>query len=68
MGLTDSSWFGGQQVRSLPSMQPPMYTTCGGCFSYADFIWTATSNPQNYNGAHIRGVERVILKYLHAEQ
>ena len=46
---TNSIWSRGQQVRSLRSMQPLMYTTnlVWSCLNYADFIWTATPNKQN---------------------
>ena len=38
---TDSIWFGGQQVRSLPSMQPLVYTT-----GMARVVWALTPNTQ----------------------
>ena len=58
---TDSLWFGGQHVRPLPSMQPLMFTTV-----MARKFSTATKNTKkNYNGAHIKSIHWVMLKYSH---
>ena len=60
-------WFWGHWVRSLPSMRPLMYTT-----AMVRVVWTKLISfdlqPQihkNYNGAHIKGMHRVMLKYSH---
>ena len=64
---TDRICFGGHSVRSLPSMQPLMHTT-----GIVRVVWTQLISfdlqPQirkNCNGAHIKGMHRVMLKYSH---
>ena len=64
---TDSIWFGGQQVRSLSSMQPLMCKT-----GMARVVWAKRISfelqPQihkNYNGAQIKSIHWVMLKYSH---
>ena len=61
---TDSIWFGGQQVRSLPSMQPLMYTT-----GMARYVWAKQISfelqPQihkNYDSAPINSMHWAMLK------
>ena len=64
---TDRIWFGGHWVRSLPSMRPLMYTTDMVRVVWARLI-SFDLQPQihkNYNGAHIKGMHRVMLKYSH---
>ena len=64
---TDRIWFGGQWVRSLPSMRPLKYTTAMVRVVWAKLI-SFDLQPQihkNYNGAHIKGIHRVMLKYSH---
>ena len=64
---TDSIWYRGHMVRSLPSMQPLVYTTCMKKVVCAKLI-SFELQPQihqNCNGAHIQGLHRVILKNLH---
>ena len=64
---TDRIWFGGHQVRSLPSMRPLMYATGMVRVVWAKLI-SFDLQPQihkNYNGAHIKGMHRVMLKYSH---
>ena len=65
---TDRIWFGGHYVRSLPCMRPLMYTTGMVRVVWAKLI-SVELKPQihkNYNGAHIKGMHRVMLKYSHA--
>ena len=53
---TESDWVGGQQVRSLPSMQPPIYTTGITRVVWAKLI-SFELQPQihkTYTGAHIK--------------
>ena len=64
---TDRIWFGGYRVRSHPSMRPLMYAT-----AMARLVWTKLISfdlqPQIhkiYNGAHIKDMHRVMLKYSH---
>ena len=57
----------GHWVRSLPSMRPLMYTTAMVRVVWAKLI-SFDLQPQihkNYNGAHIKGTHRVMLKYSH---
>ena len=64
---SDRIWFGGHQVRSLHSMQPVMYTTGMVRVVWAKLI-SFDLQPQkhnNYNGAHIKAMQRVMLKYSH---
>ena len=64
---TDRIWFRGHWVRSLPSMWPLMYTTAMVRVVWAKLI-SFDLQPQihkNYNGAHIKGMHRVMLKYSH---
>ena len=54
-------------VRSLPSMRPLMHTTAMVGLVWAKLI-SFGLQPQihkNYNGAHIKGMHRVMLKYSH---
>ena len=49
-------------------MQPLMYTTAMVRVVWAKLILfdlQPTPNTQNYNGAHIKGMHRVMLKYSH---
>ena len=64
---TDSIWFGGQPIRSLPSTQPLMYTT-----GMAGVVWAKLISfelqPQihkNYNVTHLKSMHSVMLKYSH---
>ena len=57
----------GHWVRSLPSMRPLIYTTATVRVVWAKLI-SFDLQPQihrNYNGAHIKGMHRVMLKYSH---
>ena len=57
----------GHWVRSLPSMRPLIYTTAMVRVVWAKLI-SFDLQPQihrNYNGAHIKGMHRVMLKYSH---
>ena len=64
---TDRIWFGGHQVRSLPSMQPLIYTTGMERVVRAKLISfdLQLQIRINYNGAHIKGMLRVMFKYSH---
>ena len=61
-----SIWFGGQQVRSLPRTQPLVYTT-GMAYGvvWAKLIQFELQRQiqKNYNGAHIKSKNEVMLKY-----
>ena len=62
---TESIWFECHKVRSLPSMQTLMYTTGMATVVWAKLI-PLVLPPQiheNYNGAHIQDMPRVMLKY-----
>ena len=65
---TDSIWFGGHLVRSLPSMQPLIYATGMARVVWAKRISFGLQSQihKKYNGDHIRSMHWVILKYSHS--